>query len=63
MITMLQSTDPRRLRNKEGSKGDAWISLGRRNRIDFVGGLGEVGMGRGIMLGIGVMRGEYGERH
>jgi hypothetical protein len=28
-----------------------------------VGGLGEVGMGRGIMLGIGVMRGEYGERH
>lgn len=31
----MQSTDPGRLSNKEGSR-DAQISLGRRNRKDFV---------------------------
>lgn len=29
---MLQPKDPERLGNKEGSWGDAWISMGRRNR-------------------------------
>jgi hypothetical protein len=33
-IIMLQSTDPERLSNKEGSRRDVWISLGRGNRID-----------------------------
>ena len=37
MIILVQSTDPEMLRNKAGSK--AWISLGRGNRIDFVGGI------------------------
>jgi hypothetical protein len=43
---MLQSTDPETLNcNKEGFRGDAWISLGRGSRIDFVGGLGIGGDG------------------
>lgn len=34
-------TDPERLsKNDKGSKGDAWISPGRENRIDFASGLG-----------------------
>jgi hypothetical protein len=37
MIILVQSTDPEMLRNKAGSK--AWISLGRENRIGFVGGI------------------------
>lgn len=41
---MLQSTDPRRLSNKEGSRVDTWISLGR-GRIEFIGGLGVGGDG------------------
>jgi hypothetical protein len=44
---MLQSTDPERLSNKVGSRLDAWIFQGRGNRIDFVGGLGQVRMGMG----------------
>ena len=41
MITKLQSLDSERF--EEGSKsGDTWISLGRGNRIDFMGGLGAV---------------------
>lgn len=36
---MLQSTDPKRLANKEGSRGDAKISLGREKRRDFMSGL------------------------
>ena len=36
---MLQSTDPDRLSTKEGSRSNVWISLGRGNRIDYVGGL------------------------
>lgn len=37
---MLQSTDPEMLSNKKGFKDDTRISLGRGNRITFVGGLG-----------------------
>lgn len=37
--------DSERLRNKEVSKVNTWISLGRGNRIDVVGGLGEGGNG------------------
>jgi hypothetical protein len=29
---MLQSTDPEKLRNKEGTNRDTWISLGRGNK-------------------------------
>jgi hypothetical protein len=38
---MLQITDPERLSNKECLREDAWISLGRGNRIDFTSRLGE----------------------
>lgn len=38
---MLQPKDPEKLGNKEGSWGDAWISLGKRNRRDFVSALRE----------------------
>lgn len=37
--------DSERLRNKGVSKVNTWISLGRGNRIDVVGGLGEGGNG------------------
>lgn len=37
---MLQSIYPERLRNKEGSGVDAWISLGRGTIMDFVYRLG-----------------------
>lgn len=50
---MLQSTDLERVNNKEGSREDACVSLGRRNRTDFVGGLG---IGRD-----GNKRGEMGD--
>ena len=54
-----RSTDPERLINKEGSSGNAWISLGRRNRIEFVGGLGLDGDGnRIVQAGLRVMEGE-----
>lgn len=43
---MPQSRDPERLRNKEGTRGNAWISLGQGNRIDFAGGLGASGHGK-----------------
>lgn len=36
-ITLLQSTDIRKLGNKEGSGLEKGISLGRSNRIDIVG--------------------------
>lgn len=39
---MLQPTHTERLSNKEGSRGNDWISLGRGYRIDYVGRL-EVG--------------------
>ena len=39
---MLQATDPEKLSNKDNSRANTWISLGRKARIDFVGGL-EVG--------------------
>lgn len=37
---MLQTTDPETLSNNEGPKRDAWITLGRRNKTDFVGDMG-----------------------
>lgn len=37
--------DSERLRNKGVSKVNTWTSLGRGNRIDVVGGLGEGGNG------------------
>jgi len=37
---MLQSINPERLKNKEGYREVARISLGRGNRIDFSDGLG-----------------------
>jgi hypothetical protein len=37
MITLLLSTYPERLSNKESPREDAWISLGRRNKIDILG--------------------------
>lgn len=37
---MLQSTAPERLGEKEGPRGDAWFSLERGTRKDFVSGLG-----------------------
>lgn len=36
---MLQSTVPERLNNKASSMRDAWMSLERRKRIDFIGRL------------------------
>jgi hypothetical protein len=36
-ITILQSTNPKKLCNKEGPKKDAWISLRRENKIDIRG--------------------------
>ena len=42
---MLQSTDPEKLSNKERSIENAWISLERGNRIDFVGRLEACGDG------------------
>jgi hypothetical protein len=36
---MLQSTDPEKLSNKEGTREDTWISPGRVNRTNFVSGL------------------------
>jgi hypothetical protein len=39
MIVMLQSIDPSRLSNKEVSRGNTWISLGRVNRIVSSSGL------------------------
>lgn len=33
---MIQFTVPERLGNKHGPKGDAWISLGKRNRRDLL---------------------------
>jgi hypothetical protein len=35
---MLQSTEPKKLSNKEGPRVDAWISLRWGNRIEFGGG-------------------------
>lgn len=46
-ITILYSTDLERLSNKEGSRENTWISLGRENRIDLVSGLEGVGTGIG----------------
>lgn len=40
MVTKLQSIDPGRLGKEVGPRGNAWSSLGRGNRIDFVSGLG-----------------------
>lgn len=37
---MLLSTDLEKLNNKEVSGVDAWISLGKGNRIDFCGWMG-----------------------
>ena len=39
---MHQSTDPESLSNKEDSKEEALVSMGRENRIDFTGGLSMV---------------------
>lgn len=39
MIIVLQSNRPREASNKESSKGDAWISFRRGNRIEFMAGL------------------------
>lgn len=36
---MAQSTDPERLSNEQDSKGDAWISLGGGNGLDFASSL------------------------
>lgn len=44
---MIPSTDPERLRNKQGSNGSTWIFLGRRNKIKFGGDLGEGGYWNG----------------
>ena len=40
---MLQFIVSERLSNKEGSRGDIWISLGRGNRIDPGLGVGRYG--------------------
>jgi hypothetical protein len=44
MITKLQSVDPERL-GRGNAWWDAWISLGKGNRIEFGGGLVEDGNG------------------
>lgn len=36
---MLQTRDPKRLNNKEGSSMAPWVSPGKGSRIDFVGEL------------------------
>lgn len=60
---MLQSTDPEILSNKEHSKENAWIFLGRGNRTDFEGGLGAGGNGIGGIQCVGRDREkEYGQR-
>lgn len=43
MITNLQSIDPEKLNKEEWSRGDTWISLGRKNRIKVTGRLGVSG--------------------
>lgn len=50
---MLHPQTQRGLSNKESSRGKAWISLGRGDRIDYVGilevgseGTGETSLGR-----------------
>lgn len=60
---MLQTTGPERLTNKDGSKGDTWIPLGRGNRMDYVGRLGAGGhRNRRDQVGEGGMEKECGER-
>lgn len=49
MVRKLQGRNPDRLSNKEGSRGNTWISLRRRNIIHSEDRLGWVGMG---MVGI-----------
>ena len=44
MKTRLQSTVPEKLRNKEDTKRDSWILLGRENRWDCLGKLGLAGV-------------------
>ena len=39
MIISLQNTYPEKLGKMEGAMGVVWNSLGRRNRINFAGGL------------------------
>lgn len=51
---MLQHKEPERLGNKEGSRGrGALISLGERNRIEILDGLGEGWRGRRDQVGRG----------
>jgi hypothetical protein len=54
MIIMLQSTDPERPSNKEGSKEHTW---GGGNRIDFSVRLGQMGTGLGGIRSEGRMQG------
>lgn len=35
MMISLQFTGPQRLNKEEGSREHAWLSLGRRNKLDF----------------------------
>jgi hypothetical protein len=42
MIIMFQSTDPERRSNKNNSREDSRVSLGRRNRMNFAGVLGDM---------------------
>lgn len=39
LIAKLQFIDPEKSYNKEWSRRDTWISLRRKNKIDFAGGL------------------------
>lgn len=51
---MLQCTEAERLGNKEGLLGDAWISLGKGHRRDFLSGLridGEGNMSDQVEMG------------
>lgn len=48
---VLQLRDPEMLSNKEGFSRDKCISLGRRNRKDFVKRLGESRIEKGEIIG------------
>jgi hypothetical protein len=61
MIIILKPTDPIKQNNKEGSRGNTWLSQGRGNTMYFVRGLGveETGViryGRGEMNRENVLR-------
>lgn len=50
MITKTKSIDSEKLDIEEGKRRNILLSLGRRNRIDFTAGLGQVGWKESISV-------------